>query len=331
MGDYDHERKTGIEAVSRACRVCQLVQSQLVSSETVIKADRSPVTAADFSSQAVISLALQKAFPGDPLAAEESAADLLERGDELLTERIVHSVQFVHGRVGKDKILAALESGKHPGGPQGRFWVIDPIDGTQGFLRREQYAVSLALVEEGQVVLGILGCPNYPLHWLEPEAERGFLFVAVRGEGAVMRSLEEGWEKPIQVSDVEDPAGVVVCEPVESAHSSHEDARRISERLGIVIPPLRLDSQCKYAAVARADASIYLRLPTRADYQEKIWDHAAGWIILKEAGGEITGLRGDPLDFSRGRTLAANTGIVATNGRIHARVLEAAAAVLGWA
>ncbi|MFB3788777.1 MAG: 3'(2'),5'-bisphosphate nucleotidase [bacterium] len=329
MADYEQERRFGVEAVTRACRLCQLVQSQLVTSETVIKADRSPVTAADFGSQAAISLALRDAFPGDPIVAEESADDLLELGDETLTERIIHYVQSVHGRVEREEILAALGRGTHPGGAQGRFWTIDPIDGTKGFLRQEQYAVSLALVENGQVVLGILGCPNYPLNWLESEADCGYLFVAARGQGAVMRGLEDGREKPILVSDTEDPAEVVVCESVEAAHSSHEDARKIIERLGVEIPPLRMDSQCKYAAVARADASIYLRLPTRADYREKIWDHAAGWIVLKEAGGEITGLNGDPIDFTPGRLLSANTGIVATNGRIHARVLDAVQAVLG--
>jgi len=329
MADYEQERKIGVEAVIRACRLCQLVQSQLLASETVIKSDRSPVTAADFGSQAVISLALREAFPEDPIVAEESAADLLKLGDEPLMKRIIRSVQSIHGSVDEEGILDTLSQGTHPGGGQGRFWTIDPIDGTKGFLRKEQYAVSLALVDNGQVVLGILGCPNYPLNWLEPDVDCGFLYVAVRGQGAVMRGLEDGREKPIQVSDTGDPAEAVVCESVESAHSSHDGARRIISRLGIVIPPLRMDSQCKYAAVARADASIYLRLPTRADYREKIWDHAAGWIVLKEAGGEITGLRGDPLDFGQGRALTANTGVVATNGRIHAPVLEAVQSELG--
>src|SRR5439155_19463982 len=92
---------------------------------------------------------------------------------------------------------------------------------------------------------------------------------------------------------------------------------------GIVTPPLRLDSQAKYATVARGDASIYLRLPTRQDYREKIWDHAAGLIIVEEAGGRVSDVRGAALDFSRGRRLEANAGVIATNGHIHDRVVAA--------
>jgi 3'(2'), 5'-bisphosphate nucleotidase len=84
-----------------------------------------------------------------------------------------------------------------------------------------------------------------------------------------------------------------------------------------------MDSQCKYAAVAGGDASIYLRLPTRADYEEKIWDHAAGYLIIREAGGQVSDIHGEPLDFSQGRTLSRNKGVVATNGKLHTPVIAA--------
>ena len=58
--------------------------------------------------------------------------------------------------------------------------------------------------------------------------------------------------------------------------------------LGITAEPLRLDSQAKYAVVARGDASIYLRLP-HGGYRENVWDHAAGWLIVSEAGGRVIG------------------------------------------
>ena len=67
--------------------------------------------------------------------------------------------------------------------------------------------------------------------------------------------------------------------------------RRWPRRLGINAPPVRIDSQAKYALVARGEADIYLRLPTRADYREKIWDHAAGALIVAEAGGVVTDIQ----------------------------------------
>jgi 3'(2'), 5'-bisphosphate nucleotidase len=89
-----------------------------------------------------------------------------------------------------------------------------------------------------------------------------------------------------------------------------------------------MDSQCKYAVLARGDASIYLRLPTQKDYQEKIWDHAGGSLLIEEAGGMICDINGKKLDFSVGRTLRDNKGIVATNGKIHSKVMEAVKSVL---
>jgi 3'(2'), 5'-bisphosphate nucleotidase len=83
-----------------------------------------------------------------------------------------------------------------------------------------------------------------------------------------------------------------------------------------------MDSQAKYGIVARGDAEIYLRMPTRADYREKIWDHAAGALIVEEAGGTVTDILGRPLDFHQGRELSGNRGVVVTNGRSHTLVLE---------
>ena len=99
--------------------------------------------------------------------------------------------------------------------------------------------------------------------------------------------------------------------------------QKISSVLGITNPPLRLDSQVKYAAIARGDASIYFRLPRQKDYLEKIWDHAAGAIIVEEAGGKVTDFYGQPIDFSAGKRLRNNRGIIATNGHLHRKVLEA--------
>jgi 3'(2'), 5'-bisphosphate nucleotidase len=75
--------------------------------------------------------------------------------------------------------------------------------------------------------------------------------------------------------------------------------------------------------VARDDASIYLRLPTRPDYREKIWDHAAGKLLVESAGGTVTDVDGKSLEFIHGRTLDANQGVIATGGAIHDEVVDA--------
>jgi 3'(2'), 5'-bisphosphate nucleotidase len=67
--------------------------------------------------------------------------------------------------------------------------------------------------------------------------------------------------------------------------------------------------------------------PAKPDYREKIWDQAAGSIIVEEAGGKVTDLDGRELDFAQGRTLKKNRGICATNGIFHERALQALRAV----
>ncbi|MGH7472824.1 MAG: inositol monophosphatase family protein, partial [Candidatus Methylomirabilales bacterium] len=209
------------------------------------------------------------------------------------------------------------------------YWALDPIDGTTGFLRGDQYAVALALIEDGEVVLGVLGCPNLPLDTGHPGGRKGFLFSAVKGHGTTMQWIDDPTERRIAVTEVTDPAAASFCESVEDSHSSHRNAARVASLLGMAVPPLRIDSQCKYAVLARGDVSVYLRLPTQADYEEKNWDHAAGWIIVKEAGGEVSDIQGQPLDFSLGRTLGRNRGVVATNGTLHPQVVAAVQQVLG--
>jgi 3'(2'), 5'-bisphosphate nucleotidase len=217
-------------------------------------------------------------------------------------------------------VLSWIDRGAGACPSSGRFWVLDPIDGTKGFLRAGQYAVALALIESGQVVLGVLGCPNLP----DGRGRVGTLLLAGRGQGAFSLSLASGAEpQPARVRELTHPSEARLTESVESAHSDHDQASRIARRLGVTGPRVRMDSQAKYAAVARGDADVYLRLPTRPDYRERIWDHAAGCLVVTEAGGRVTDVAGRPLDFGHGRTLEANRGVVAAAATIHAAVLDA--------
>ena len=316
--------RTAVRAVAQACRLAQAVRAALVNEDTAAKKDRSPVTVADFGVQALISATLEASFPDDPFMAEEDAAELgAVEGLADIRRQVVHHVRALRPEMTEAGILKAIDRGSHPGGPDGRFWVLDPIDGTKGFIRGDQYAIALALVEKGRVGLGVLGCPNLPAGAGRPLEERGCLFYAGQGRGAGCMVLAGEQDGPIQVSTVQNPAEASFCESFESAHSAHDWSTQAAVFLGVAAPPVRMDSQAKYGAVARGDAAIYLRLPTRPGYEEKVWDHAAGALIVEEAGGRVTDIHGDPLDFTRGRTLAQNKGVVASNGLIHEQILEA--------
>jgi len=327
---WGQEQQVAIAAVRCAARVCRAVAQRLVTPETLEKKDRSPVTVADFASQAVVCSHLAQHFKQDTIIAEEDARELRGDGQETIREVVAQQVSAGLGRaVDGGQALDWIDlGGAGRGGVDpspSRFWTLDPIDGTKGFLRGGQYAVALGLIEQGRVVLGVLGCPNLPFG-----GDTGVLMIAVHGGGTRVMSLWDSGEasQPVHVDGLVDPCRARFCESVESGHSNHGASVAIAKQLGIEADPVRMDSQAKYATVARGDASIYMRLPTRADYVEKIWDHAAGSIVVTEAGGRVTDVSGSELDFSRGKTLSANKGIIATNGTIHDAVIEAVASVV---
>lgn len=275
---------------------------------------------ADYGSQAVICKAISESFPGDPIVAEEDSADLKNDENRPVLERVVHHVRRFEPDADEFDIGSWIDRGGAAGGTA-RFWTLDPIDGTKGFLRGEQYAVALALVVEGRVEVAVLGCPNLTFG---EEDGIGYYAFAVRGRGA-WRCRHGGTldAKPLRVSPIGETGRARFCESVESGHSAHDESARIATVLGFAGAPRRLDSQAKYAVVAAGEAEVYLRLPTRADYREKIWDHAAGSLLIEEAGGRVSDVDGLALDFSLGRELCENRGVIATNGLLHERVLAA--------
>jgi 3'(2'), 5'-bisphosphate nucleotidase len=177
------------------------------------------------------------------------------------------------------------------------------------------------------VKLGAMGCPNLPIdreRSLDQPDPRGSILAAESGAGARQWPADDPGGPGVPVRSSAGRAGSLrVCESVEAEHSHHGDVQRVAARLGLTVEYVRLDSQCKYALVAWGQADAYLRMPTRRDYTEKIWDHAAGAIIAAEAGAVVSDIAGTPLDFSRGRELTANRGIVCATAAVHDRLIRA--------
>ncbi len=309
------ERATAVSAARVAARLCTEVRSSF-DGASLSKDDKSPVTVADFGSQAAICRMIRNAYPDDPIVAEEDSSALRSKPETL--EEVRRLVEAQVGGASADDVCTWIDAGDAAGG-NGRFWTVDPIDGTKGFLRGDQYAVAIALVVEGEPVVGALACPALQLGGRE-----GVVLVAVRGGGTYVLPVEDDdtQELKISVSGTSSPEQAVFSESLESGHSAHGVSARAASILGITSEPLRLDSQAKYGLVAAGEADVYMRIP-RGDYVEKIWDHAAGALITAEAGGVVTDLDGRALDFSQGRTLLQNRGILATNGRLHQSVLDA--------
>jgi HAL2 family 3'(2'),5'-bisphosphate nucleotidase len=311
-----NEKEIGLQAVVMAMAMAGAIQKELTGHDTLTKSDRSPVTIADFAVQALICKIISSHFPGIPIVGEEDSLALRKPENRELFAKVIHYLKKGDAPLKEKETCECIDLGGAE--PNGTFWTLDPIDGTKGFLRGEQFAIALALIQDGQVRLGILGCPNLP------PASGGTLFWAIPGQGSWKIAAADGQAEPIRSSVKADPRQMKFVESYESSHSDKDTQLEISRRLGISSPPEQMDSQVKYGIVAAGLADIYLRIPNPAtpDYREKIWDHAAGSLIVEEAGGWVSDIDGKKLDFSVGKTLRHNRGILATNGRVHSRVLE---------
>ncbi|GAA5947308.1 hypothetical protein JCM10213_000577, partial [Rhodosporidiobolus nylandii] len=289
MSAYAKEQAVAISAVLKASLLASKVQRELIGSGGVEKKDKSPVTVGDYTSQALVSALLFSHFPSDQIVGEEDSSELQKPENEKTKAQIVRLAgeamsealpiadeeaqwqQVKSVSRGEKEWLEIIDRGNSTGGKEGRHWALDPIDGTKGFLRGGQYAVCLGLLKDGEVVLGVMGCPNLPVDPKNPDGAKGALFVAVKGEGAFQRSFDSPELTRISMSTLSSLSSASFCESVEAGHSDHGTNARIAQLLGITKDSVRMDSQAKYCSIARGDGDIYLRLPVSDTYEEKIW------------------------------------------------------------
>ena len=219
------------------------------------KSDDSPVTEADRRAEAIITTALKRLMPDVPVIAEE-----------------------------------AVSAGQPtPVSPGQCFWLVDPVDGTREFVGRNgEFTVNVALIENGQPVLGVVQAPALGLlyaggpsmgAWCETDASN-----PVSGSAPARR--------PIQCR--QPPAqGLTVV-----ASRSHGDATRLQAYLaGLGVPVaqmLQVGSSLKFCQIAEGQADVYPRLGRTME-----WDTAAGQAVLVGAGGSVLALEGDVLHYGK--------------------------------
>ena len=187
-----------IDAVREVALLVRRVQREMVTA-ALSKDDRSPVTVADFVAQAVVSQRLAEYSPTAVLVGEERADALRDPAGRATLDQVTHFVRSALPAAIPDEVCDLIDRGGHQEGtrPPASFWTLDPVDGTKGFLRREQYAVALAFVRDGRVEVGVLGCPELSDASRNEPNGPGSLVAAVRGQGAWTRPLAEGglWRK----------------------------------------------------------------------------------------------------------------------------------------
>lgn len=189
-----------------------------------------------------------------------------------------------------------------------RVWIIDPMDGTGEFINHSgEFAVMIGLVESGQPVLGVIHQPV-----------TGFLYWAVRGHGAYFNSGRH--TRLLRVSTRRDFSQLRIA-----ASRSHftQELRRLYHQLGIQEVVRSGSVGLKLALIARQSCDLYLNLSGLTS----CWDTCAPQILLTEAGGLVSNLSGQPLDYSF-KQLRNLNGVVASNGVVHSLLLERIQALL---
>lgn len=226
-----------------------------------------PVTIADREASRIIVDGLEVAFPDDGILSEEE----VDRPEIRLSKR--------------------------------RVWIIDPIDGTSGFVKKDgDFGVQIGLAENGVPVLGIVFLPFHDS-----------MSYAVKGGGSYT-SIGSGEPVRMSTSDRTDLSSMTIA--VSRNHLSPR-MKRIVEYFGFPSVVRRGSVGLKAGLIASQICDIYLHPSPRT----KIWDTCAPQIILEEAGGTLTDLFGGSLRYDQAQLQNLN-GILATNGAVHDQAVE---------
>ncbi len=215
--------------------------------EVETKDDTSPVTAADQEAERLILAGLKEITPELPVVAEESVA-----------------------------------AGVIPDVSGGRFWLVDPLDGTKEFIRRNgEFTVNIALVEHGQPILGVVHTPALGVtYWGYTDAGTGFAFVQ---EGDAPR-------RPLRTRAVP-PEGYAVVASRSHGAGPELDAFLADKKVAGMV---NAGSSLKFCLVAAGKADVYPRFGRTME-----WDIAAGHAVLQAAGGAVTTSELAPMRYNK--------------------------------
>lgn len=229
--------------------------------------------------------------------APASITTHVDRGAQELILKHLHAAFPTDGLCAEERTetLAAAPTGSD------RMWVVDPIDGTRGFaMKNGEFSVMIGLTVGGVPVVGVV---------LEPVQER--VTYAAAGGGCWAR-VGTGTPVPCVVKAEADPAAAVLVQ----SHTKPGRPNPVAAAVGPRAVREMYSAGVKLAVVARGEADVYVN--TYAAFSD--WDICAGHILVTEAGGRVTGLKGEPIRYGGPRFVQA-VGLVAGSATIQDAVL----------
>jgi len=269
--------------------------------ESFQKEDKSPVTLADYASQLFIVKKLKEKFPNDQIIAEESYNSHININVQKIIKMCYRSLEL--------DLIEDIERILNYRGPYSpRQWTVDPIDGTKGFQKNLSYAIGIGFMNNSELIAAAIGVPNYN--------EKGrALFIAEKNQGARVSYGEEDFI-PINVSDKKNIKKAKMC------HSLHYDEPWVMEFAEIagISNYIQMDSMAKFCMVADGTADLYIK--PMNENRSFSWDFLPGVLIVNEAGGIVSDLKGNNIKFNNEKCIISAPGLVASNGILHEEILK---------
>lgn len=298
MSKYQDELTLAIDIVRKASKITEWFKSH--GFQSYKKRDKSPVTLADFASQIFILSRLKEKFNEDQIFAEEESS-LFSKDIEVLIKKCFLEINF--------KVNEEFSSLLNYRGPRSsRQWIVDPIDGTKGYLRDLSYAVGIGLMQNSEPKICAIGVPNY-------KNEQLAIFVAEQGEGAQAAYGDKEFS-PIHVSHENNLSSSVMC---QSLHHNKQWINKLAEMIG-ANKIISMDGMGKFCMVADGSADLYVR-EMNLDYSFS-WDYMPGDLLVREAGGTITDLNYKSLTFKEDKCKWTAPGLIASNGILHDDIIS---------
>lgn len=271
------------------------------------KPDTSYVTPADYAVQYHLYTSLSEAFPEVAFIGEESL--LIHEYDKL--PHIMRLASRLTPNATLDSIAAALQP-THT--TSEIFWLVDPIDGTAGFIKNRFFAVTVSLFYEGKPVLSVIACPD-------DQGTSFKMYSAAKGQGVQLFTSLTSTTMPVQAGQ---SSTNKFCEASLAARNQqHFSTLQLSAALPGRPEAYRIDSQYKYALVAENAVDFFIRLPFSST-RSYSWDHAPGAFLVEEAGGIVSDISGAPLCYNPETLTLQNHSIILASGNrsIHEKVLQ---------
>lgn len=300
MSSFNKELSLAIKLVKKASKITEWFRKEKILSFE--KEDESPVTLADFASQIFIISKIKELFPEDQIIAEEDSGAFLNINAENIIKKCYNSLNLVFEDGFKDTL-------NYRGSISNRQWTIDPIDGTKGFQKHLAYAIGIGFMVQSEPTVCAISVPNY-------NERNQTIFSAEKNHGAKVSYGNQNFN-PIKVSENNIIKNFRVC------HSLHYDkpwVMNFARSLGIT-SFVQMDSMAKFCMVADSAADLYIKpLNIKSSFT---WDFLPGDLLVKEAGGVITDLFGNSINYLNEKCIVTAPGFIASNGVLHKDLLNA--------